>query len=217
MSPADGKPPAREGASLYTAPWASTKNEENTMKKTLLSLTLLTAAIPASVLVAPSTAQAGDCGSVTSVTADLWEEFHDLAANLPYASKVAAMISFWNKAVGDGRWKIGPRRLVYSTSHSGTVIGPTDRVFVAETPSDKDSVEIKLSKTDGKAKTSVTVCKVDSAGNQVKLWDFTSDIGNDTKTYTKTLSGMKDRILTVHLHGHSLGNTFEYSLRATKK
>lgn len=186
------------------------------MNKTLLSLALL-AAVPSAMLAAPSSAHAGDCGSVSSVTADLWSEFGTLAANLPYASKVDAMIKFWNTMAGDGWGHIGPRRLVYGTNLAGTIVGPTDRVFIAETPTNESSVEIKIKKLDGKAKTSVTVCKVDGAGNKVKVWDFTADNGNYTKTWTKTVSGVKDQIVTVHLHGHSATNKFKYTVRATKK
>ncbi|MCA9711237.1 MAG: hypothetical protein KDK70_35695 [Myxococcales bacterium] len=187
------------------------------MKTTILSLALATFAVPAAVLATPSTAHAGDCGSVASVTADIWDEYGSLLSNLPYADKVAKMISFWNKMAGGSWATIGPRRLEYSTNLNGTILGPTDRVFIAETPTDKDSVEIRIEKLDGKAKTSFTVCKVDSAGNKYKLWDVTADNGNYTKTWTKTVSGVKDRIVTVHFHGHSATNKFKYELRATKK
>lgn len=187
------------------------------MNKTILSFTLLTAAVSTSMLAAPSTANAGDCGSVASVTSDLWSKYGQLASNLPYADKVDEMIKFWNQMAGNSWAHIGPRRLDYGTNLAGTVVGPTDRVFIAAAPTNKSSVEVKINKLDGKAKTSVTVCKVDAAGNKVKLWDFTADNGNYTKTWTKTVSGMQDQILTVHLHGHSATNKFKYTVRATKK
>ena len=187
------------------------------MKKTLLTLSLMTAAVPATMLVAPNTAQAGECGSVASVTSDLWDKYGKLASNLPYAEKVDEMIKFWNSMAGNSWAKIGPRRLDYGTNLDGTVVGPTTRVFVAETPTNTDKVEIKLNKLDGKAKTSVTVCKVDKSGRKTKLWDFTADNGNYTKTWTKTLSGVKDELVTVNIVGHSATNKFKYTLRATKK
>lgn len=187
------------------------------MKKTLLTLALCAATVPTALVAAPTTAQAGDCGSVTSVAADLWDKWGTLASNLPYVDKIEEMVKFWNQMAGNSWAKIGPRRLDYATNLNGTIVGPTDRVFLAHSPTDKDSVEIKLDKLDGKAETSVTVCKVDKAGRATKLWDFTAENGNYTKTWTKTVTGVKDQIVTVHLHGHSAANTFQYTVRATKK
>jgi hypothetical protein len=187
------------------------------MKNTLLTLSLLTAIVPATMLVAPNTAQAGDCGSVASVTSDLWDKYGALASNLPYTQKVDEMIKFWNSMAGNSWAKIGPRRLDFGKNLAGTVVGPTTRVFIAETPSDKNQVEVKIDKLDGKAKTSITVCKVDKTGRKTKLWDFTADNGSYTKTWTKTLSGVKDELITVNIAGHSATNKFQYTVRATKK
>jgi hypothetical protein len=187
------------------------------MKNTLLTLSLLTAIVPATMLVAPSTANAGNCGSVASVTSDLWDKYGGLASNLPYAEKVDEMIKFWNSMAGNSWAKIGPRRLDFGKNLNGSVVGPTSRVFIAETPSNKDKVEVKIDKLDGKAKTSITVCSVDKAGRKTKLWDFTADNGNYTKTWKKTVSGVKDGIVTVNIVGHSATNKFKYTVRATKK
>jgi hypothetical protein len=187
------------------------------MKKMLLTLSLMAAAVPATMLVAPSTAHAGNCGSVASVTSDIWTEYNSLASQLPYVDKIDAMIKFWNSMSGNSWSKIGPRRLDYSSNLNGTVVGPTSRVFIAEIPSDKNSVEVKLDKLDGRAKTSITVCKVSKTGKVTKLWDFTASNGSYTKTWKKTISGVQDEIVTVNIVGHSATNKFKYRLRATKK
>ena len=172
----------------------------------------------ASTVALPSQAHAGDCGSVTSVTSDLWNKYEEyLRDNLPYAKTVDKMVKFWNSMAGNSWAKIGPRRLEYGKNLKGTVVGPTDRVFIAETPADKKHAEITIKKLDGKAKTSITVCKVGSDGKPQKVWDFTAENGKGTKTWTKTVKGMKDKILTVHIKGHSATNKFKYTVNAKKK
>ena len=178
---------------------------------------LVSAPVVAGLLLAmPSDARAGTCGSVGSVTSDLWQKYGEIAVSIPYVDKVAEMIRFWNEMVGDGKWKIGPRQLQWDTDLNGTITGPSDRVFIAATPSDKGSATIELEKLAGKAKTSVTVCAVDGTGAKTKLWDFTAGKGKYTKTWVKNVSGIKDKIVTVHLHGHSASKKFKYTLKTTK-
>lgn len=165
----------------------------------------------------PSEAHAGTCGSVASVTSDLFGKYNSLASNLPYADKIDQMIKFWNSMAGNSWAKIGPRRLDFGKTLNGTVTGPTSRVFIAAAPSDKKHVDIVLKKLDGKAKTSITVCKVDANGNQQKAWDFTVENGKGTKTFSKTIKGAEGKIITVHIKGHSATNSFKYSVKATNK
>lgn len=165
----------------------------------------------------PTTAHAGTCGSVASVSSDLFKEYNKIASSIPYSDKVDKMIKFWNSMAGNSWAKIGPRRLDYGKTHNGTVTGPTSRVFIAETPSNKKHADVTIKKLDGKAKTSITVCKVDSSGNQQKVWDFTVQNGNGTETFTRTVKGLEGKILTVHINGHSATNKFKYSVKAVKK
>ena len=165
----------------------------------------------------PSTAAAGTCGSVASVSSDLFKEYNSLASQIPYIDKVDKMITFWNSMAGNSWAKIGPRRLEYGKTMSGTVTGPTSRVFIAETPSDMKQADVTIKKLDGKAKTSITVCKVDASGNQQKVWDFTVENGNGTETFTRTVKGLEGKLLTVHINGHSATNSFKYTVRANKK
>ncbi|MGH1342890.1 MAG: hypothetical protein ACRBN8_15110 [Nannocystales bacterium] len=164
----------------------------------------------------PSPAEAGTCGSVTSVASDIWTKYGSLAPALPYAKKVDEMIKFWNSNVG-GTWaRLGPRDLIVNTEHAGTVVGPGERVFIAETPLNTTDVTVRVEKLAGKAKTNVTVCSVDQAGRAVKVWEFTAPKGGGTKTWKKTIGGMKDKILTVHLAGKSASKKFKYTLEASK-
>lgn len=90
-----------------------------------------------------------------------------------------------------------------------------ERTFVAALPTDKDKVDLKIKKTDGKAETDVTVCK----GTKTKLWEFTMANGSDNvgQVWSKSLTGLKARELTVHFGGNSVANSMSYELTATKQ
>jgi len=163
---------------------------------------------------APATAHAGTCGSVTSVSADIWQKFGSLASSLPYVEKVEKMIKFWNANVGGSWATLGPRALTPNTDLAGTVVGKGERVFIAPAPTNEDSITVELEKVAGKAKTNVTVCSVSEAGRPVKIGEFTAAKGDYTKTWTKTIKGVKDKVITVHLAGMSASKKFKYELRA---
>ncbi len=164
----------------------------------------------------PNLAHAGTCGSVTSVASDIWQKYGSLAPALPYAKKVEEMIKFWNANVGNTWAFLGPRKLETDTTLKGSVIGQGDRVFIAPTPSNENSVTIKLDKIAGKAKTGVTVCSVSESGRAVKIWDFTAEKGAYTKTWSKTINGVKDKVITIHFDGHSASKKFKYELEVSQ-
>jgi hypothetical protein len=185
------------------------------------------------------TARAGQCDSAASLTADIWGEYDQLLKTagcavvsivsegavppnlcLDSATKAAEiteqMISFWNKAANNSWATIGPRRLDLDTQLEGKLVGFGDRVFSSVKPLDQDRVELRLQKTDGKAKTIVRVC-TDYRGKRDTIWEFTIDNGkgNEGKVWTKTLDGVKGRILLVDLDARSAANTLSYELKAT--
>lgn len=161
---------------------------------------------------APATAHAGTCGSVTSVSSDIWQKFGSLASSLPYVEKVDEMIKFWNANVGETWARFGPRKLSEDTELKGSVVGKGERVFIAPAPTNRDSITVDLEKIAGKAKTNITVCSVSESGRAVKIWEFTAAKGDYTKTWTKTINGVKDTIITVHLAGMSASKKFKYEL-----
>ncbi len=182
------------------------------------------------------------CGSGASVIADLWKEYGAVAktvgcfsaeavslGQIPYEAcyKSASqfektledMIAFWNKMANNNWATIGPRRLEFGDWLEGRLVSTGGRLFISETPLNKGTVDLTLTKTNGKAKTSVTVCKYAENGKATTLWDFEVDSGNDTvgKTFKKSLTGVYNHILSVHLDAKSVTNTFEYKLLAQKK
>lgn len=202
-------------------------------------LTILALAI-AILFSVTSQSHAQNCNSAASVAADIWGKVHNVAiqggcvaaqaagyinyaACYNTASKINdltnKLVQFWNAKVNNSWATIGPRRLTLNQNHTGTLVSTGGRKFVSFPVLNKNSVTITINETGGKGKTSVTVCKI-NANNQK------TNIGtkwfNDTKKkkkksnekHTFTVNGAKNRIITVHMDGKSVGNTFKYKLRA---
>lgn len=210
------------------------------MKIASIAIATLVAAGTAAAPV--SQAHAGSCGSIASVSRDIWKNYDQviLAAgcavvtvategavppnvcldNAKKAAKVGEdMIAFWNKAAKTNAWAtIGPRRLDLGEHLKGRLVSTGGRVFITPAALTEDSVEVEIKKLDGKAKTEVTVCK-DNHGEMTKLWTFEIDNGKDNtgKVFSKTLSGVRGHNLVVHLDAKSVTNTMQYELTATER
>jgi hypothetical protein len=183
----------------------------------------------------------GTCGSFYSVASSIWDEWGPVVQQaaaltvstatgemVPYPVIMASaklqreikkkMISFWNKQANNTWATIGPRRLDLNTKHEGKLIGTSGRLFITLHPLIEDKITVHVTKRDGKAKTSVTVCKIGKNKKGVKVWDFKFASGKDNigKQLKKTLTGVQGYLLSIHLDAKSVANTFSYSLRAQK-
>ena len=183
-----------------------------------VAVTMFGAAIPE--------AKAGSCDSAASQTAKLWKNWDDVVkgagcvvatvasyGTIPfpkcveeankYDKAVQDMIKRWNASGHNGSGTIGPRMIDFGETQAGKVLGTTGRVFLSPAPLLSDEVEIKLTKTDGKGRAEVTVCKEDAQRNRHKIWSFKIENGKDKGSWSKTFKGMKNQILTVHIDGGS--------------
>lgn len=191
------------------------------------AVTMFGAAIPE--------AKAGSCDSLASHTAKLWKNWDDVVKGagcvvatvasegmIPfpkcleeankYDKAVQDMIRRWNQSGHNGSGTIGPRLIDYGDAQTGKVLGTTGRVFVSPAPLLSDEVQILLTKTDGKSKGEVTVCTEDVKRNRHKVWTFKIPNGKDKGSWSKTLKGVKNHILSVHIDGGSFTNTLSYKL-----
>ncbi len=121
----------------------------------------------------------------------------------------------WNRLVKKTSWAaIGPRDLTFGKTHKGRLFGTTGRMFITPAPINKESVNILLKKKAGKSRTSVTVCSYMPGGDRIKEWQFESPRGNRNKgqVWTRDLSDMEGKLLSIHLDGKSTADTFQYSV-----
>ena len=135
-----------------------------------------------------------------------------------YAEAAEAMVSFFNAAVNNNRWTIGPRRIEWGNTQTGSVVSTFSRVFISAAPVDKDSITVKVKKVEGKAQADIIICKVDEKGNFVKLAQVEFDKGNDNEgeVITKTVTGVKGHLVQVRIDADSVVNKFQYQLTVTK-
>jgi hypothetical protein len=190
------------------------------------------------VQLTPPAAKADDCKSLAQVTGDIWQKWGAVIAavgcgvaaaagvvkpktclsSAQYAEAVDKMVDYFNEKANNGWATIGPRRIDFGSTQEGTLIGPGERVFLSPAPLDKDSVTIHVKKLGGKGKSTVVVCKIDENNVQTKLEEFEFAEGDDNtgQEITKTVSGVSNRLLQVHLAGKSLTREFHYSFNASK-
>ena len=114
-----------------------------------------------------------------------------------YAKAAEEMVKYFNASADNGRWTIGPRRIDWGQPQTGSVVSTLSRVFISAAPIDKDSVTVRVKKTDGRAKADVIICKV---GQEV----------------TKTVSGVKGQLVQVRIDADSAVKKFEYRLTVSK-
>lgn len=135
-----------------------------------------------------------------------------------YAEAVEKMVKFFNENAGSSRWKIGPRQMEWGKVQTGAVVSTLSRVFISAAPVDKDSITVKVKKTDGRAQADIIICKVDEKGNFIKLAQVEFAEGNDNvgQVITKTVSGVKGHLVQVRIDADSAVKKFEYQLTVTK-
>lgn len=134
-----------------------------------------------------------------------------------YAEAAEEMVKFFNKQADNGRWTIGPRRIEWGKTQTGAVVSTFSRVFISAAPLDKDSVTVKVKKTDGKAETDIIICKVDEKGKTTKLAQFQFDkTDKPGEEITRTVSGVKGHLVQVRIDADSVVKKFEYKLTVSK-
>ncbi len=180
------------------------------------------------VFATPSAAHAADsCKTVADVSSKVWKETPGvvktaIAKSGPFgASAMQALkmidqgVKIWNKLAGDKSWaKIGPRRMDFEKWNKGTLLGPTERMFISGIPA-VNPVEVDFHKLDHAGKVKVVICKVPKKGKAVAVKSF--EVAPDArkgKIKTVRIDDAKGHIITVVLHGKSATNKLQYKVRA---
>jgi hypothetical protein len=187
-------------------------------------------AVPVALVAAPTQAHAADsCKTVADVSSKVWAETPPVVKTAisnsgPYgATAIKAIklidegVKIWNKLAGDKSWaKIGPRRMDFGEWNTGTLLGPTERMFVSGIPA-VNPVEIDFHKLDHDGKVKVVICKIPDKGKggAKVVKSFTVEPGAP-KGLVKTVKipAAKGNIITVVLHGKSATNKLKYKVRA---
>jgi hypothetical protein len=129
------------------------------------------------------------------------------------------MIDFWNDMLGSDSWStIGPRQLLPNEEFKGTLWSTGGRMYITPFPLGKDIAKLIITERDGKAKTSIEVCKFNQAGKSTELATRWFNDTNDRQDQTKEqriieLDGVKNHVLVVHFDAKSVTNKFAYSIK----
>ncbi len=176
---------------------------------------------------APTDARAADsCKTAADVGSKVWKNTPGIvktaiAKSGPFgASAIEALklidegIKIWNKIAGDGWGKIGRRRLDFETWEKGTLVGPTERMFVSGIPA-VNPVVVDFHKLDHAGKVKVVVCKVPEKGKAVAVKSFEVDPDAPKgKVKTVRIDDAKGHVISVVLHGKSVAKKLQYKVRA---
>ncbi len=166
-------------------------------------------------------AQTPNCSSSAVVVSKMWKAWKDLGIgdahllpNATYMGHADRAIRSWNRLIGNSWATIGPRSLkTNNRTESGTIWGRTNRTFIIP-PARSNNVTITLRKTDGKAKTGVTICTTDKYNNKRTVHSYTFNSGNYTQTKTFVIPNAKNKVISINTRNYSVGNKFKYTISA---
>jgi microsomal dipeptidase-like Zn-dependent dipeptidase len=198
----------------------------------LLALTLPSSAVAASIDPA--------CTSVARIASDIWKAYDEAtraagclvpwrgprrnvaclieASKIPY--KIAdQMVGHWNTRAA-GEWQtIGPRR-IEAGANEGTLVSPTNRLFVGSVPVHTEELSISVEKRDGHGSARVTVCATSRDGGSRVLWKKKISGGPDNigMIYLRTWPDVEGAVISVKLDGEGFpGTRFAYTLRMEER
>lgn len=184
-------------------------------------LALSAALVAAALATGPRPARANDCTSATPVLGEVWSKFKEVvgAAGCAYAASQTGvdydkcldaadkikkadglLLKFWNELAANGPASIGPRVIPMNKPASGKIVGTSERVFYSARPATKNPVIVKLTKVSGAEHVKVTVCTADQDKKCTieETGEWQSD-AKDGAQITKTLNGVKGKVIVVHL------------------
>jgi microsomal dipeptidase-like Zn-dependent dipeptidase len=124
------------------------------------------------------------------------------------------MLGWWNSTAKNGWATIGPRALGMQPEKGVLRTGVGKRTFLTAFPVMTEDQTLVIDKTDGRAETEVTVCKVRENGTTERIAHIT--IPNDKNPLTRTID-LKDstgNLIAVVLDNKSVANDFYYTIRS---
>jgi hypothetical protein len=100
---------------------------------------------------------------------------------------------------------------------SGNVLSARRAKKVTLQKSRTNQATVRIDKTDGKARTTVTVYILENNGSETYKDSYEFVNGKYTRSRTLTINGVQDKKLVVYLRNHSVSNQFKYRLTVKEK
>jgi len=164
-------------------------------------------------------AQTPQCSSAASAVAAMWNSYGVWSPDVTvqaYGVLATDAIRKWNQQAGSSWASIGPRNLsLKNRSSNGTILGQTNRTFVT-VPSRANTIKITIRKTDGRAKTGVTICTQSKNGTRRTVKSYTFNNSKQAASKVFTIPNAKGKVISVNMRNYSVGNKFKYTIKASK-
>lgn len=161
-------------------------------------------------------AQTPACNTAEGAVSAMWDKYGGWLPEVSFAtwaSKKSLALQGWDAIAQNSFATIGPRSLDFNGVESGVIMGQTNRTFITP-PSFKNSITITIHKTDGKARTGVTICTTTRNGQQNQIVSHTFPNGNNAMTESFTIPNAKGKVISINMRNYSVGNKFHYSIDA---
>lgn len=164
-------------------------------------------------------AEAQNCNQGAKLASDTWQAWGPWRPKNPVGFKadVRRIKNGWNAIVSNGNANIGPRFLETDEGNeSGTIMGQTQRTFITP-PSFTNRMEVVINKHSGRAQTGVSICAVGKDGVMTQLHEYTFPNDNNGAVKKFNLNNVQGKIIIVAMRNQSVGNKFQYHIRADAK
>lgn len=117
----------------------------------------------------------------------------------------------------DNRFGPGDRILLVGQTQNGNLLAGANRGFQTVAPLDKDSLTVKINKTDGGNGAIVKICAVDEKGVQTRVGTLNFAENNETGEKSVTVNGVQGKIVRVDIHSFGgVAKKFKYTLTTSK-
>lgn len=179
-----------------------------------IKIFLLLAVLFASV--SATKAQTPSCSSATAAVTTMWDKFGQWNPEMTtafYMNKADQAVRAWNQVAQNSWATLGPRSLKRKQTARGTILGQTNRTFVMP-PSLRKNLSITIKKTNGRAKTGVTICTTGKGGRKTIVAQYTFPNGRQAMTKKFNISSAKGKVISINMRNYSVGNKFKYQVSA---
>ena len=132
-----------------------------------------------------------------------------MAANLN-----TTLLGWWNNTAKNGWATIGPRALGSEPEVGVLKFGIGKRTFLTTFPVMSTDQKLTIEKTDGRAETEVTVCRVNENGDTARIANVIIPNGKDPVTRIIPLNDSTGNLIAVVLDNRSVANDFHYRIRS---
>ncbi len=125
------------------------------------------------------------------------------------------MSNWWNVMVGNSWARLGPRKFEFGLAETGNVVTPGKRTFVSLLPSGDDTRTVTITKTGGKSRTVVRVCKADPVNGRPAQVGSTKEFAKKARngtSHTFSVTGANRQFIIVEIIPKTAGRSMNYKL-----